>query len=187
MEWLCNSVLVTEQIKEKEASKDILNRPLPASRDLPLARVGGVETRGTGMTFQGFVHGSQQRLCSWTWRASEAEYDWPSFIVLLLSLTPPTPPHTHIKEKEREANLRRNRDIFNHVKPKEQHQRSLKNWNCALDWETTWVGDQPVSSLTHQDGTVWKGIWGHQIRRNIYEQLAVQNKNTGDDWTEADS
>ena len=100
MEWLCNSVLVTEQIKEKEARKDILNRPVPASCDLPLARVRGVETRGTGMTFQGFVHGSQQRLCSWTWRAAEAEYDWSSFIIPLLSLTPPTPTHTHIKEKE---------------------------------------------------------------------------------------
>lgn len=131
------------------------------------------------MTFQGFVHGSQQKLCTWTWRAAEAEeYDWSSFIVPLLSLTPPTPTHTHIKEEEREANLICNREIFNHAKPKEQHQSSLKSWNCALDWETTWVGDQPGSSFTDQDGTVWKGIWGHQIRRNICEQLAVQNKNT---------
>ena len=30
-------MLVTEQIKEKEARKDILNRPLPVSCDLPMA------------------------------------------------------------------------------------------------------------------------------------------------------
>lgn len=127
---------VTEQIKEKEARKDILNRPLPVSRDLPLA----AESKVWRPEEVGWLPG----LCAWL--PAEAVClnmkGCRSRRIRLVLLHcpssvphPPTPTHTHIKGKEREANLRCNREIFGHVKPKEQPQSSLKNWNCA--WAET--------------------------------------------------